>query len=173
MSYEGKAAQRRNTQRSLLADGQGAVTVRRELPSVDGAALSVRKEEAEDTWQALTSAPGVERVWLDGRFKAAAVQGDSDKVSDNVTRIGAPTAWNAGYDGKGVKVAVLDTGIDTTHPDLASVVTESKDFSGTGSTDDRVGHGTHVAATVAARAPDPTASTRASHRARGSSTPRC
>ncbi|WP_328434447.1 S8 family peptidase [Streptomyces sp. NBC_00425] len=149
VSYEGKAAQRRNTQRSLLADGQGAVTVRRELPSVDGAALSVRKEEAEDTWQALTSAPGVERVWLDGRFKAAAVQGDSDKVSDNVTRIGAPTAWNAGYDGKGVKVAVLDTGIDTTHPDLASVVTESKDFSGTGSTDDRVGHGTHVAATVA------------------------
>jgi len=149
VSYEGKAAQRRNTQRSLLADGQGAVTVRRELPSVDGAALSVRKEEAEDTWQALASAPGVERVWLDGRFKAAAVQGDSDKVSDNVTRIGAPTAWNAGYDGKGVKVAVLDTGIDTTHPDLASVVTESKDFSGTGSTDDRVGHGTHVAATVA------------------------
>lgn len=77
------------------------------------------------------------------------------------------------YSGKGVKVAVLDTGIDTTHPDLASVVTESKDFSGTGSTDDRVGHGTHVAATVAGSAPDPTASTRASHRARGSSTPRC
>ena len=28
----------------------------------------------------------------------------------SVPQIGAPTAWQAGYDGKGVKVAVLDTG---------------------------------------------------------------
>jgi subtilisin family serine protease len=33
-----------------------------------------------------------------------------------VPQIGAPTAWAAGYTGTGVKVAVLDTGVDNTHP---------------------------------------------------------
>ncbi|MFF1304497.1 S8 family peptidase [Streptomyces sp. NPDC058307] len=144
VSYDGKGARRKETQRSLVADAH--VTVRRSLPSVGGAALTVPKAKAGDAWHELTSAPGVARVWLDGRFTARSVQGEA---SGNVTQIGAPGAWAAGYDGKGVKVAVLDSGVDTTHPDLASVVTESKDFSGSGSTDDRLGHGTHVAATVA------------------------
>ncbi|WP_405477658.1 S8 family peptidase [Streptomyces canus] len=144
VTYDGTGARRRDTQKSLVADAD--VTVRRNLPSLGGAALTVPKSEADDAWKTLTTASGVARVWLDGRFTARAVQGEA---SGNVTQIGAPGAWAAGYDGKGVKVAVLDTGIDTTHPDLASLVTESKDFSGTGSTDDRSGHGTHVAATVA------------------------
>ncbi|MGW0424591.1 S8 family peptidase [Streptomyces sp. NPDC003015] len=144
VSYDGTGARRRDMQKSLVADA--GVTVRRNLPSLGGAALTVPKSEADDAWKTLTTAPGVAQVWLDGRFTARAVQGEA---GGNVTQIGAPDAWAAGYDGKGVKVAVLDTGIDTTHPDLASLVTESKDFSGTGSTDDRIGHGTHVAATVA------------------------
>ncbi|MFE3036045.1 S8 family peptidase [Streptomyces canus] len=149
VSYEGKSAQRRSTQKSLVADADA--TVRRELPSVAGAAITVPKAGADDMWQALTEEQGVARVWLDGRFKAPADE-DGAKAGEaggGVAQIGAPAAWAAGYDGKGVKVAVLDTGIDTTHPDLASAVTAAKDFSGTGSTDDKAGHGTHVAATVA------------------------
>lgn len=149
VSYEGRSAQRRSAQKSLVADADA--TVRRELPSVAGAAITVPKAGADDMWQALTEEQSVARVWLDGRFKAPADEGDANagELGGGVTQIGAPAAWAAGYDGKGVKVAVLDTGIDTTHPDLASVVTAAKDFSGTGSTDDKAGHGTHVAATVA------------------------
>lgn len=33
-----------------------------------------------------------------------------------VAKIGAPTAWAAGYTGTGVQVAVLDTGVDNTPP---------------------------------------------------------
>ncbi|MGW2637375.1 S8 family peptidase [Streptomyces sp. NPDC001348] len=149
VSYEGKSAQRRSTQKSLLADADA--TVRRELPSVAGAAITVPKAGADDMWQALTEGKGVARVWLDGRFKASADE-DGAKAGEaggGVAQIGAPAAWAAGYDGKGVKVAVLDTGVDTTHPDLASAVKASKDFTGTGSTDDMAGHGTHVAATLA------------------------
>ncbi|MCG0289119.1 S8 family peptidase [Streptomyces sp. PSAA01] len=149
VSYEGKSAQRRSTQKSLVADADA--TVSRELPSVAGAAITVPKAGADDMWQALTEEQGVARVWLDGRFKAPADQ-DGAKAGEaggGVVQIGAPAAWAAGYDGKGVKVAVLDTGVDTTHPDLASAVKASKNFTGTGSTDDMAGHGTHVAATLA------------------------
>ncbi|MFJ6391287.1 S8 family serine peptidase [Streptomyces sp. NPDC091972] len=149
VSYEGRSAQRRSTQKSLVADAD--VTVRRELPSVAGAAITVPKAGAVDMWQALTAERGVARVWLDGRFKAPVDEdgANAGELGGGVAQIGAPAAWAAGYDGKGVKVAVLDTGIDTTHPDLASAVATAKDFSGTGSTDDKAGHGTHVAATVA------------------------
>ncbi|MGW1557755.1 S8 family peptidase [Streptomyces sp. NPDC002144] len=149
VSYEGKSAQRRSTQKSLVADADA--TVRRELPSVAGAAITVPKAGADDMWQALTEEQGVARVWLDGRFKAPADE-DGAKAGEaggGVAQIGAPAAWAAGYDGKGVKVAVLDTGVDTTHPDLASAVKASKNFTSTGSTDDMAGHGTHVAATLA------------------------
>lgn len=64
-------------------------------------------------------------------------------------QIGAPAAWAAGRDGAGVKVAVLDTGVDANHPDLAGRIIEAQDFSGTGTAQDGHGHGTHVASTVA------------------------
>ncbi|MET9845646.1 S8 family peptidase [Streptomyces ossamyceticus] len=149
VSYEGKPAQRRSTQKSLVADADA--TVRRELPSVGGAAITVPKAGADDMWQALTEEQGVARVWLDGRFKAPTdIDGArAGEAGSGVAQIGAPAAWAAGYDGKGVKVAVLDTGIDTTHPDLAAAVKASKNFTGTAGTDDMVGHGTHVAATLA------------------------
>ncbi|MFF4032155.1 S8 family peptidase [Streptomyces sviceus] len=161
VSYEGKSAQRRSTQKSLVADADA--TVRRELPSVAGAAITVPKAGADDMWQALTEEQGVARVWLDGRFKAPADEdgaksGEADgetggepdgETGGGVAQIGAPAAWAAGYDGKGVKVAVLDTGVDTTHPDLATAVKASKNFTAAGGTDDMAGHGTHVAATLA------------------------
>ncbi|MCW2921768.1 MAG: Subtilisin-like peptidase [Thermoleophilia bacterium] len=60
-------------------------------------------------------------------------------------------AWQVGT-GVGAIVAVIDTGVDATHPDLAGRVLEGKDFSGagTGANVDRVGHGTNVASIIAA-----------------------
>ena len=67
-----------------------------------------------------------------------------------VARLNAPAAWDYSA-GKGVKVAVIDTGIDYTHPDLApnykggwNAVTNTSDPK------DDQGHGTHVAGTIAA-----------------------
>jgi len=52
--------------------------------------------------------------------------------------------------GYGVKVAILDTGIDGTHSDLEGKVAGGHDFTGIGSYSDDNGHGTHVSGTVAA-----------------------
>jgi subtilase family protein len=85
---------------------------------------------------------GVQHVWLDGKVKAAGLDWNLEKIN-------APAAWSTGTTGKGVKVAVIDTGIDTTHPDLAGQVGASVNFSDAPDTADHVGHGTHVAGTIA------------------------
>ncbi len=61
-----------------------------------------------------------------------------------VNVVQATYAWNLGYTGKGVKVAVLDTGIALRHEDLR--VTGGVSFVGNGASyEDDNGHGTHVA----------------------------
>ncbi len=57
--------------------------------------------------------------------------------------------------GAGVRVAILDTGVDASHRDLASAIDDARDFTRSRfGTADRNGHGTHVAGIVAARRND-------------------
>ncbi|MFG1715818.1 S8 family serine peptidase [Micromonospora sp. NPDC049203] len=123
--------------------------VTRDLPVIGGAAVTADKHDAGALWKAvsadgsgarLDAAGGVDRIWLDGRRRVA--------LDRSVPQIGAPAAWAAGWTGKGVRVAVLDTGVDLTHPDLAGKVAESRNFTEEADPDDIVGHGTHVASTI-------------------------
>lgn len=71
---------------------------------------------------------------------------------------GDDTAWGltptgalkSSYDGGGVVVAVLDTGIDRDHPAFTGVELVERDFSGSGA-GDKLGHGTHCAGTIFGR----------------------
>lgn len=90
---------------------------------------------------AASAAPAIERVWLDAPVRSL--------DADSMPQIGAPEAWAAGYTGEGVTVAVLDTGIDATHPDLDELVVGERDFTGKGSVVDGQGHGSHVASILA------------------------
>lgn len=60
-----------------------------------------------------------------------------------------PAVW-ARTKGAGVRVAILDTGIDSDHPDLAGAIDATRDFTGEG-IEDLNGHGTHAAGILAAR----------------------
>ena len=50
-----------------------------------------------------------------------------------------------------VRVAIIDTGIDTTHPDLAGQIIETIDIFAEDVMNDRQGHGTHTAGIIAAK----------------------
>ncbi|MER8041620.1 S8 family peptidase [Streptomyces sp. NPDC094032] len=145
VEYAGSAA---TAARTEVRDAPGTA-VRKTFKALNAEAVQTPSGAAGSLWSALTdtrrdsavATPGVNRVWLDGGRRA--------HLDKSVAKIGAPQAWAAGYDGKGVKIAVLDTGIDATHPDLAGQVVAEQNFSTAADAKDRQGHGTHVASTAA------------------------
>ncbi|MCX5402465.1 S8 family serine peptidase [Streptomyces sp. NBC_00335] len=145
VQYEGAAGAARTQLRSAAGNGAG-----RALQSVNAEVVKASPADATKVWEALTSPTarglraadaGIGKVWLDGVRKAS--------LDKSTKQIGADRAWQAGFDGTGVKIAVLDTGVDKTHEDLKSQVVAEKNFSDSPDTTDRVGHGTHVASIAA------------------------
>jgi serine protease AprX len=135
------------TAAELLTIQAAGVQVRpfRALPmvGVQGTGLQIRS---------LPTLPGLRSIYLNRRLTYF--------LDESVPLIGAPRVWSElGFTGKGVTVAVIDSGIDATHRDLpfgTKVVQNVKlapDLFGTGplvleglsNTDTTSGHGTHVA----------------------------
>ena len=71
-----------------------------------------------------------------------------------VSKIEAPQAWQITTGDRSIIVAVLDTGIDKDNRDLAGRVVAEVNFTSSPTTDDLYGHGTHMAGTIAAIAPE-------------------
>ncbi|MEJ3743631.1 S8 family serine peptidase [Actinomycetes bacterium KLBMP 9797] len=112
------------------------------LPGENTFAVRAQKRDATAFWDEVRTADGVRKLWLDGMREP--------DLATSVPRIGAPAAWQAGYTGAGVTVAVLDSGVDSGHPDLAGRVAASRNFVAEYEEDgDLMGHGTHVASTIA------------------------
>lgn len=73
------------------------------------------------------------------------------KIDWGVSLLGVPELWKITR-GEGVRVAILDTGIAPTHPDLEPAIELAQDFTGSSSGwSDVAGHGTHCAGVIAAR----------------------
>lgn len=70
-------------------------------------------------------------------------------VPIGVQTSGAPALWRRGITGEGRVAAVIDSGVDADHPDLAERIVDYIDLTGEGRQDD-LGHGTHVAGTICA-----------------------
>ncbi|MFI6179807.1 S8 family serine peptidase [Nonomuraea sp. NPDC051191] len=117
---------------------------RRDLPLVVTGAAQPRTPAGASNGTALAAVGGF--AVREERAHASRFWKD---LTGGLPQIGAPAAWAKGFTGEGVKVAVLDTGIHATHPDLAGKVSGRQDFTDEPDERDLVGHGTHVASAIA------------------------
>ncbi|MDF1524056.1 MAG: S8 family serine peptidase [Trueperaceae bacterium] len=149
------AARRGDTLRVYLPDAGFAVVETRD-PGAYARFANVIVPDRVVNWRLPT-----ERVAIDPDAANPPNSGDDDAFFDRQwghDAVNAPEAWATGIRGQDVVVAVLDGGFSVNHPDIASSIVGSMDFTGEGleygpNSEDPVGifsHGMHVAGTIAA-----------------------
>jgi len=131
----------------------GSVTAK-EIPQIGVQTIKLRSGMSVD--QALRYYRGLSNVQYaepDYIVKADFVPNDPKYNTQYAPqRINMPTAWDLNLGNSNVKIAIIDSGIDYNHPDLAGKVTKGKDYvnSDNDPMDDN-GHGTHCAGNAAAK----------------------
>lgn len=125
---------------------------------IRGATLSVSHE----TIKKLVKEPWIQGVHED-RFRKMVPPRTNSKTVNSIQELGEGELWGLGkigipqlreefpqIQGQGVSIGVLDTGIQSRHPELVGRVTHFKDFiNGLENDYDDHGHGTHVSGTIA------------------------
>ena len=114
----------------------GEIAIRRQYHLVSATAMEVSASHIET----LIQDDSVEYIWPDLPVHTC--------LDVSVPRIRAPQVWNLGLRGEGIRIAILDTGLDPQHPDFAGRIAAMTSFVGGDGSDDN-GHGTHVAGIAA------------------------
>lgn len=111
----------------------------------------VGRQHAADTVAAAVERPATVSVELDSRVRASETE-PRENEQWGLSAVDVPAVWPQTV-GEAVTVAVLDTGVDGTHEDLAGQVLPGVNVIGNQTsalTEDPHGHGTHVAGIIAA-----------------------
>jgi subtilisin family serine protease/flagellar hook assembly protein FlgD len=138
---------------SETARQHGAQVVH-DLPALHYLSLSVSANAQDSVTKALSHRSDVLSVVQVARRKATSTPNDAlyaGSQSSYLNAVNAPAAWDTTHGSSTIKVAVIDTGVDVAHPDLAGkVVGTHNAITGTTDVSDNVGHGTHVAGIIGA-----------------------
>lgn len=134
------------TERDAMNDGvptkqRGDIRNHRQLETVNGTAVSVSKSATDETYQRLASARNVKSVYYD-----ATVKGAGTTPRSNIDLESAHDQYNV--TGEDVTVAVLDTGINESHPDIGDSEVREIDLVDDGKTGDLPNHGTPAAGLI-------------------------
>lgn len=123
------------------ADGGGSV-ITREVPTENVTTVVNRLEDRNNISNATVAT----------KYGLLATNDEYSNTQASLTTQQFPAAWSMAT-GTNTVVAVIDTGVDATHPDLAGQLLPSIDFSSARSSNpvDTHGHGTHVAGIIAAK----------------------
>jgi subtilisin family serine protease len=125
------------------------------LPATGVLVLSLPEQADEAGFaNALANRPDVEFAELDRIVRPAEVTPNDPWYANwegHLRRIQAPAAWSITTGASNVVIAILDTGVDATHEDLASKLVPGWNiYNNNSNTSDVAGHGTAVAGTAAA-----------------------
>jgi serine protease len=133
------------------APGLGVLTVRGPAPAIDRLRREPAVARVSREWvRELRRVPNDPALWtVEGEYAVAA----GTAIQWALSRQGFPAAWDV-TTGAEARVAVLDTGIDGTHPELAGKILTAQSIDGSDPYTDRDGHGTHVAGLACAATDD-------------------
>jgi len=68
----------------------------------------------------LAARPDVQSITLNAAIPEPPQRAATGTPEPNLTHINAPEMWNAGFTGQGIVVALMDSGVDASHPDLSA-----------------------------------------------------
>lgn len=146
-----------NLDERLQIHRQISATLKYQISKLGVDALQVNNQNLGDTLRNLKNDPRI--LYAEPDYKAQAYELVNDPYFLNnyqwtITKIQlaatGTSAWNITHGSSSVKVAVVDTGIDSSHPDLAGKVVDSTNCTDSPTKDDLYGHGTHVSGIISA-----------------------
>ena len=121
------------------------------IPGIDVQVVTVPKGQAMAKVKAYSANSRV--AYAEPDFLAATLGTPNDpsfSLQWGLTKVQAPEAWDVTIGSPSITIAILDTGVDLDHPDLAGKLVAIKNFTSSPTADDLRGHGTHVAGIAAA-----------------------
>jgi thermitase len=125
--------------------------VKETIPGIGVQVITVPQGRAMAMDKAYSSNPKV--AYAEPDFLVQAVGEPDDRYfyrQYGLTLVGAPLAWEVTTGSPSINIAILDTGVDQDHPDLAAKIVSNINLTSSPSVDDVQGHGTHVAGIAAA-----------------------
>jgi minor extracellular serine protease Vpr len=108
----------------------------------------------------LQAFPGIRAIYPNNKVEAIPIEKSTNHkpyMGDSAPMVGANEYWNLGYEGKGMQIGVIDTGIDYNHPDLKEAYKGGYDFVDNdndpyeGNDTVQSDHGTHVSGIIGGR----------------------
>jgi thermitase len=125
--------------------------VKKNIPGIGVQVITVPKGQAMAKAKAYSTNARV--AYAEPDFMAEAVGSPDDPyfgLQWGLTKVEAPQAWEVTNGNSSINIAIVDTGVDLDHPDLADKLISNINLTNFGNTDDVYGHGTHVAGIAAA-----------------------
>ena len=117
-------------------ENQGLISIESRFNSSDYASVEVLMD-ASTVFKQLSNSETKE---VDLNYRVKALNDDADDV------LGGPKIRNnLGVSGSGITIAVLDTGVNASHPDFQGRIVDQENFTESNTVEDKNGHGTHVA----------------------------